>query len=114
MKKIISLILVAVLLVCTLASCSNISESYAEKINEAAKEKDYYTYEEVKDDLGDDIVDITIAGNGVIIAVKGCSSVEDINAKLENGDTVKGIVVTVVLGKATGAAYREIKAEDLK
>ncbi|MBR7101006.1 MAG: hypothetical protein IKC74_01840, partial [Clostridia bacterium] len=77
MKKIISLILVAVLLVCTLASCSNISESYAEKINEAAKEKDYYTYEEVKDDLGDDIVDITIAGNGVIIAVKGCSSVED-------------------------------------
>ena len=114
MKKIISLILVAVLLVCTLASCSNISESYAEKINEAAKEKDYYTYEEVKDDLGDDIVDITIAGNGVIIAVKGCASVEDINAKLENGDTVKGIVVTVVLGKATGAAYREIKAEDLK
>ena len=114
MKKIISLILVAVLLVCTLASCSNISESYAEKINSAAKEKDYYTYEEVKDDLGDDIVDITIAGNGVIIAVKGCASVEDINAKLENGDTVKGIVVTVVLGKATGAAYREIKAEDLK
>ncbi|MBR7101804.1 MAG: hypothetical protein IKC74_05900, partial [Clostridia bacterium] len=83
-------------------------------INEAAKEKDYYTYEEVKDDLGDDIVDITIAGNGVIIAVKGCSSVEDIEAKLEGGDTVKGIVVTVVLGKATGAAYREIKAEDLK
>ena len=114
MKKIISLILVAVLLVCTLASCSNISESYAEKINEAAKEKDYYTYEEVKDDLGDDIVDITVAGNGVIIAVKGCASVEDINTKLENGDTVKGIVVTVVLGKATGAAYREIKAEDLK
>ena len=114
MKKIISLALVVIMLVCALASCSNISESYAEKINEAAKNKEYYSLEDVKDDLGEDIVDLTILGNGVVIAVKGCSSIEDLEAKIENGDTVKGIVITFVLEKATAAVYKEISSEDLK
>ena len=35
MKKIISLVLVAVLMVLALASCGNISQSYADKINKA-------------------------------------------------------------------------------
>ena len=116
MKKVISAFLSLVLLagmVFTLASC-NISESYAEKINKAAEAGEHYTYEEVLEDLGEDAVDITAVKTGVIVAVKGCSSLEDIKAKLDAGDEVKGIVVTVALGKATGAKYKSITADDLK
>ena len=117
MKKIISTLLVCVLLVgCvfTLASCSNISESYAEKINEAAEAKEPYTYEEVMEDLGDNAIDITLLKSGVIIAVKGCESLDDIEDKIDDGEKLKGIVVTVLAGKATGAEYRVITEDDLK
>ncbi|MBR5139561.1 MAG: hypothetical protein IKV16_00765 [Clostridia bacterium] len=116
MKKVISAALAVILLVgsiFTLVSC-NISESYAEKINKAADAGEHYTYEEVLEDLGEDAVDITVVKTGVIVAVKGCSSLEDIKAKLDAGDEVKGIVVTVALGKATGAKYKSITADDLK
>ena len=115
MKKIISMLLVCVLLVGSmfaLASCSNISESYAEKINNAAKEGEKYTLEQVKEDLGDEAVDITIAGNGVVIAVKGCTSLDELEDKLDNGEKLQGIVVTFVFGKATSATYKEISEED--
>ena len=49
-----------------LASCSNISESYAEKINKAAEAGEHYTLEKVKEDLGDEAVDITVVGSGVL------------------------------------------------
>ena len=102
MKKVISAALAVILLVgsiFTLVSC-NISESYAEKINKAADAGEHYTYEEVLEDLGEDAVDITVVKTGVIVAVKGCSSLEDIKAKLDAGDEVKGIVVTVEIGRA--------------
>lgn len=117
MKKIISLALACVFLIgClfTLASCSNISESYAEKINAAAKEGEHKTYAEVKEDLGENVVDITFLETGALIAVDGCKTLDDIKAKLDDGDAVKGIVVTVVAGKATAAAYRELTQDDLK
>ncbi len=114
MKKIVSLALVLVLALAMLVSCGNISEGYAKKINKAAEDKDYYTYEQVLEDLGDDAVDATFLKTGVIIAVKGCDSLEDIKEKLEDGKTVKGIVVTVAAGKATAAEYTEITEDDLK
>lgn len=116
MKRSVRLLAVAMALVVlcmALASCSNISESYAKKINAAAEDGDHYTLSEVKEDLGDEAVEITLLNTGVVIAVKGCDSVEDIKAKLEDGDTVKGIIVTVALGKATAAKYTEITEDDL-
>ena len=119
MKKIISMTLVCVLLlgcVFAFASCSNISESYAKKINKAAEAGEHYTYEDVKKDLGEDVVDVTISllgsTNGVLVAVKGVSSLDELEDKIDSGETVKGIIVTIVNNKATEAVYKEITEDD--
>lgn len=117
MKKIVSLALVCVLLlgcVFALASCGNISESYAEKVNQAAKDGEAYTIEQIRDDLGEEAVEILFLNNGVVVAVDGCKSIDDIKAKIDEGKTVKGILITVLAGKATAAVYKEITEEDLK
>ena len=118
MKRILSMMLACILLVgCvfSLASCfSNVSEKYAEKINEAAKAGEHITYDEVLEALGDDAVEITVLKSGVIVAVKGCSTLDEIEDKLDEGKEVKGIVVTVLAGKATAAVYKTIDADDLK
>ncbi len=113
MKRIIALVL-ALSLVFMFASCGNISESYAKKINAAADKGDHYTYDQVVEDLGDNAIEIAVLGTGVVIAVKGCESVADIKAKIEDGKTVKGIVVTMLANKAMSASYREITKDDLK
>jgi PBP1b-binding outer membrane lipoprotein LpoB len=117
MKRIVSLLLVCVLLVgCAfaLASCGNISQGYADKINAAAKNGEAMSYDEVVEALGDEAIEIAAAKTGVVIAVAGVTSLEDLKTKIDNGETVKGIIVTMALGKATGAAYREISKDDLK
>ena len=116
--KVIAVVLAVVCLAATLVACSNISQSYADKINKAAEKKEYLKYDDVKEDLGEDVVDISIeilgSRNGVLIAVKGCDSVEDIKEQLDDGKTVKGIVVTILNGNATAAEYKEITDKDLK
>ena len=117
MKRIISVFLVCILMVgclLALASCSNISESYAKKINLAAERDEHITYTQVIDDLGDEAIDITILKSGIIIAVKGCSNVDELEDMLDEGKTVKGIIVTVIAGKATTAEYREISKSDFE
>ena len=117
MKKIVSLLLALALIVgamFTLASCGKISESYAKKINKAAEAGENYTYDQVMEDLGDNAVDITLLKTGVIVAVKGCETLDEIEDKIDDGKTVKGIVITVVAGKATSATYKEITEDDLK
>jgi len=88
-----------------LCSCFGVSQMYADKINKAAEKDEHITYSEVLETLGDEAVDITALKTGVIVAVKGCDSLEDIKEKIDNEEDVKGIVVTVVLGKATSASY---------
>ena len=117
MKKIVSLALVFMLVLgCTfaLASCNNVSESYAEKVNKAAENGEHYTLETIRKDLGDEAVEIIAFNTGVIVAVKGCESLDDIKTKINDGETVKGILITVLAGKATGAKYQEITEDDLK
>ena len=121
MKKIISLVLVCVLLVgtmLTLASCSNVTADYAEKINTAAENDEYITLEQVKKDLGKEAIEYTVSvlgsTSGLVIAVKGCESKDDIEAKLESGEKVEGLVIVILNNKATGAAYREIEEDDVK
>ena len=116
MKKQLLSIIAIILCLCTvftLASC-NISESYAEKINKAAEAGEHYTYEKVLEDLGEDAIDITVLKTGVVVAVKGCSSLDELEDKLDNGEKVEGIVVTVFAGNATGAKYKSITEDDLK
>ena len=117
MKRILSIVLVASVLatLClSLASCGKISESYAKKINAAADKGEHYSYDQVVEDLGDNAIEIAILGTGVVIAVKGCESIEDIQEMIEDGKTVKGIVVTMLANKAMSASYREITKDDLK
>ena len=111
--SLVALLLVAVL---SLASCKGL-EGLADDINKAAEDGEAMTYSQVMDELGDDVInytaDVPVVGrNGVLIKVKGCANWEEINEKLEAGKTVKGIVVTVIGGKATAAEYREITPED--
>jgi hypothetical protein len=115
MKKILSMVLACVLLfgcMLALASCSNVTESYAKKVNEAAEAGEHYTYDEVKEDLGEDVVDLTAEVFGIrggwLYAVKGCSTWDEIQEKIDAGETVKGVVVSIVNGKAVSATYKEI------
>ena len=116
MKRVVSALLVCVLLVASvfaLAACSNISDSYAQKVNKAAEKDEHFTLTQVLDDLGEEAIDFTIAKTGVVIAVKGCKTIDEIGEKLEGDETVYGIVVTFALGKAMSAEYREIDTSDL-
>jgi hypothetical protein len=103
-------------MVFVLASCSNVSESYAKKVNEAADKGEHFTYAEVLEDLGDEAIDLL--GNkyaNIIIAVKGCKTVEELKAKFEEAEgDVEGIIITIAADKATKAEYRVIEEDDLK
>jgi hypothetical protein len=50
--------------------------------------------------------------SGFIYAVKGCESWDDIEDKLDEGKTVKGLIITIVNGKATAAKYDEINGKE--
>ena len=117
MKKILSALLVCVLLVgCVLsmASCSNVSESYAKKINKAADEKEHYTLDQVLEDLGDEAIKLVdpITNSGLVLAAKGCTTYEEIEEKWDKDEEVKGIVITFLAGKAMSAEYRVITDKD--
>ena len=112
--KLVSLILVVALFATMLFSCSNATEDYAAKINEAAKAKESYTYEQVMEDLGDEAIDITFAKSGIIIAVKGVTSEEELKELVNSGEKLDGIVVTMALGKATGAVFKTITLDLFK
>ena len=118
MKRIISTLLVCVPLVgcvVAMASCSKVSESYAEKINKAAEKDEHYTVDKVLDDLGDEAIDdfySSLLKSGIIIAVKGCENYDEIEDKWDDGKEVKGIVITIAGGKAIKAEYRVITDKD--
>lgn len=112
--KILSLVLAIVCLCTALVACGNISQSYADKVNKAAEKDEHITYTQVLEDLGEDAIDVTFMKTGVVIAVKGCETIDDIEAKLDDGKTVKGIVVTIAGGKAISAEYKELTKDDVK
>lgn len=99
-----------------LVGCSNVSQSYADKINEEAKDDDgvYITLDQVRKDLGDEAVEILLLNSGLVIAVKGCTSLDQIKEKVDAGEDVEGIVITILNKNATAASYRKITADDLK
>ncbi len=117
MKKLfkgLASVLAAFVLLVSLASCSKVSQSYADKINKAAKDGEALTVEQVQKDLGDEAQSYLVLNSGVIVAVKGVKTKEDLEKKIEEEDNVEGLIVTCVLGKATAAAYEDIDLSDLK
>ena len=68
-------------------------------------------------DLGKNAIDLTFAvadnHSGLVVAVKGIDTLDELEEKLENGETIKGIVFSVVANKVTRANYKEIEADDL-
>ncbi len=115
MKKFYA-ILVALVLVLSLTSCSKVSQKYADKVNKAAEAGECYTLTQVKEDLGDEAIEIIVPviNTGVVIAVKGCESYDEIKAKLDEGKETKGIIIVIAGGEAKSAEYRVITEEDLK
>jgi hypothetical protein len=115
MKKFYAL-LVALVLVLSLTSCSKVSQKYADKVNKAAEAGECYTLTQVKEDLGDEAIEIIVPviNTGVVIAVKGCESYDEIKAKLDEGKETKGIIIVIAGGEAKSADYRVITEEDLK
>ena len=112
-----SLVAVICLLLLTVVSCGGVTEKYANKINEAAEAKEYIEYEDVCKKIGEkNLIDLTeeilTSRNGVVIGVKGCNTWDEIEDKLDEGKTVKGIYVVIANGKAIRAEYREITAKD--
>ncbi len=123
MKKLVKIIGIASVLgafAFTTASCSHATESYANKINDEAKDDDgeYITYEKAKKALGKECIDLTVtvlgSSNGALVAVKGCKSTDDIQKKIDDGEEVKGIVITVLNNNCTSAVYKTISTSDLK
>lgn len=102
----------AFVFVLTLASCSKVSQSYADKINEAAKTEEKITYADAKDALGDECWDWTASGlTGFLYAVKGYKSTmtaEELDKKFSEADEntkFEVIVITVAAEKCVSANY---------
>ncbi len=112
--KFLAALFVACAAVFSLAACSGVSQGYADKINEEAKDDDgkFITYDDVMKKLGSEAVDLTVAvagkHSGVVYGVKGCKSWDDIQKKIDAGEDVEGLVITVVANNATAAAYEKI------
>ena len=96
-----------------LASCSNVSQSYADKVNKAAENKEYITLTQAKEDLGDECFSVIVANSGVIYAVKGYKNTmtnEELSAKFDEADEntkFQTIIIAVLLGNCTKATYVE-------
>ncbi|MBR6071958.1 MAG: hypothetical protein IKP77_03885 [Acholeplasmatales bacterium] len=97
--------------VVVLASCSNVSKSYADKVNDAYKNGNALTYEEVKKDFGDECIDVTInkGQSGLLIAVKGLTAAnyKEKLGKASADEKFDFISITVIQGKCTYAHYAE-------
>ena len=111
-KKILLSLAVAFAFVITLASCSKVSQSYADKINDAAEKKEYITYETAKEDIADECFDVL--NNKVftvLVAVKGYKNdmtFEQLDEKLDELDEntkISCLIVIVLAGKCTSAVY---------
>ncbi len=90
-----------------LASCSNVSKSYADKINDAYKNGAALKYDDVKKDFGDECIDLTKTQTGKLVAVKGLT-VTNYKEKLEKAspdEKFELISITVVQGNCTYAIY---------
>ena len=101
-----------------LASCSGskVSKDYADKINNSFSAGTLITYEEAKNALGNECIDVTDGGqNGLLVAVKGVTNenykeklnIQDANTKYDY------IVITIVQGKCQRALFATGPASEI-
>ena len=109
MKKTLkTMILSLILAVCLVFTGCGISQSTVDKINTAAKEGEPMSIKQVVRRLGDDYLEGTYAqGTGVMIFVQGCDDWEDVNEDLNEGKSLKAVIVTCVGGKAVSAVFKD-------
>ncbi|MBE5749236.1 MAG: hypothetical protein E7346_00030 [Clostridiales bacterium] len=108
MKKTLKTIILSLILAVALAFTGcGVSQSTADKINEAAKNGEPLSVEEVKDMVGDPLFDGLVLGTGVIIYVAGCDSWEEVEENVKAEKPMKALIVTCAVGKATGAVYND-------
>lgn len=110
MKKTFKTMLLAMILaVCLAFTGCGISQSTVDKINKASKEGEPMTIEQIKRKLGDDYLDGTLfpGGTGVMIFVEGCDDWEDVYDNLNEGKSMKAVIVTCAGGKAVGAVFKD-------
>ena len=103
--------LLGILLCCSilfmLASCSNISQSYSDKVNDAYQSGTPLLYKDVKEEFGKECIDCTLAETGTLVCVKGLSNDNDLDTLAKASDDTKYdiLVITVVQGKCTYAHF---------
>ena len=109
MKKTLKTIMLSLILaVCLAFSGCGVSQSMADKINDAAKKGEPMSVTDVMKRLGDDpAVEALTLGTGVLIYVQGCDDWEDVEEKLNRGENMKAIIITCLAGDATGAVYND-------
>lgn len=98
----------------SLASCG-VSQSAADKINKAAKEGNHYTYEKLIKSYGKPTIDATtdksLLGsgkrNGLMVWVKGCKTLEIVEEKLDKGEQLSALTVTIIEDNATTAVWTD-------
>ena len=103
-----------------LASCSNATKTYSDKINEAYQSGAAITYDEAVKALGDECIDLTKGTDsssryGIIIAVKGMTK-DNYEEKIRNAsDDSKfdSIAITVVQGKCTYSHFASQTAGEI-
>lgn len=115
-KRVLLGIALAFVCVFTLASCSKVSQSYADKINDAAKDGEYVSIGDARDALGDECIELTVLNTGVLAAVKGYNK-DNYKEKLDAADEntkFEYIVIYVAAGNCTGATYGSGSAAEVK
>lgn len=108
MKKTLKTIILSLILAIALAFTGcGVSQSSADKINEAVKNGEPMSVEEVEKLCGDPTFELLMAGTGTYIYVAGCDEWDDVEEKLKEEKPMKAIIVTFVAGKATLAVYND-------
>ena len=116
LKRILGSLVICLTFVFALASCSKVNENYANKVNDAYKNGTALKYEDVKNELGDACIDVTVDKNGLLIAVKGMnqSNYKEKLEKASNDEKFDFISITVVQGNCTYAYYATVTASEIK
>ena len=119
-KKIFLVLSLSFVGLIALASCSNVSNSYCRKINDAAHDSENISVEDAKAALGDECLDFTskeiLAGNGALIGIKGMTK-DNYLEKITNADPhdeFEVIMITVAGNKCVGATYQTMSLSQIK
>lgn len=118
MKKVFKLsmiMVVALFSLFALTSCGGVSQGMADKINDAAKNDENYTYTDLIDKLGKPVIDLTIevlnSRSGLVTWAKGYDNYDDYEAALKDGKDVEILIVSILDNKARTAEFKAAEEE---